>query len=143
MQAPNPSDLKEEKCDWKEQCRRYPTQPSYGKESKCCIPKDGLMLKLGQCINDIPVEERHRYMWIVPDELKNHPQYKEKDWGARIIRECEDKKCCEENEKKKREKDKEDKIDQQERTIQALVDHLAKLTEAVNKLTKGAKPAAP
>ena len=144
MEAPNPSDLKEEKCDWEEHERRYPRQPNtHCKERKCCKPKDGLTLKVGQCITDIPVEERHRYMWIVPDELKDHPCYKEKDWGARMIRECEEKKCCEENEKKKREKDKEDKIDQQERTIQALVDHLAKLTEAVNKLTKSGKPAAP
>jgi hypothetical protein len=132
MSAPNPSDIKEEKCDWEEHCRRYPKQPSYGKESKCCIPKDGLMLKLGQCINDIPIKERHKYMWIVPDELKDHPQYKEKDWGARIIRECEDKKCCEEKEKKKKEKDKDD-------AIELLLKHVSLLTEQVNELTKQMK----
>lgn len=131
----------EVKCDfdWKEHERRYPMQQSKCIHSKVPKPADGLTLNVGQCINDIPVEQRHRYMWIVPDDMKDHPMYKEKDWGGRMIRECEEKKCCEENEKKKREKDKDDRIDQQDRTIQVLVDHVARLTEAVNKLTKGQK----
>jgi hypothetical protein len=134
----NPADIKEVKVDWEEHERRYPKQQQSCKEVKCCKPADGLMLKVGQCINDIPVDQRHRYMWLVPDDMKDHAMYKEKDWGARMIRECEEKKCCEENEKKK-------KIDQQERTIQGLLDHMAKLTEAVNKLTLAAasKAAAP
>ena len=143
MEAPPITKPAEVKCDfdWEEHERRYPKQPQNQncKEVKCCRPADGLILKLGQCINDIPVEQRHRYMWIVPDDMKDHPMYKEKDWGGRMIRECEEKKCCEENEKKKREKDKDDRIDQQDRTIQVLVDHVTRLTEAVNKLTMGQK----
>lgn len=129
----------EVKCDFdrEEHERRYPMQQSKCIHSKVPKPADGLTLNVGQCINDIPVEQRNRYMWIVPDDMKDHPMYKEKDWGGRMIRECEEKKCCEENEKKKREKDKDDRIDQQDRTIQVLVDHVARLTEAVNKLTKG------
>ena len=133
MSAPNPSDIKDEKYDWEEHERRYPRQSNtHCIERKCCMPKDGLMLKVGQCINDIPVEERHRYMWFIPDDLKDHPQYKEKDWGARMIRECEEKKCCDEKEKKKKEKDKDD-------AIQLLLKHVADLTKQVNELTKTMK----
>jgi hypothetical protein len=141
MEEPQVTKPTEVKCDFDEEEheRRYPKHKQQCKEGKLCRPADGLMLKVGQSINDIPVEQRHRYMWIVPDELKDHPMYKEKDWGARMIRDCEEKKCCEENEKKKKQKDKDDKIDQQDRTIQALVDHVAKLTDAVNKLSKGGK----
>ena len=139
MEEPKVTKPTEVKCDfdWVEHERRYPKNKQHCIERKCIRPADGLMLKVGQSINDIPLEERHRYMWIVPDDMKDHPMYKEKDWGARMIRECKEKECCEENEKRKKQKDKEDKIDQQERTIQTLVDHVARLTEAVNKLTKG------
>jgi hypothetical protein len=132
--APNPSDIKQEKCDWEEHERRYPRQCNTNcRELKCKPrPKDGLLLKVGQCINDIPVEERHRYMWIVPDDLKDQPCYKEKDWGARMIRECEEKKCCEEKEKKKKQKDKDD-------SIELLLKHVSLLTEQVNELTKQMK----
>lgn len=139
MEAPKITKPTEVKCDFdqEEHERRYPKQTHKCVERKTIRPADGLILKVGQSINDIPLDQRHRYMWIVPDDMKDHPMYKEKDWGTRMIRECEEKKCCEENEKKKREKDKDNKIDQQERTIQTLVDHMARLTEAVNKLTKG------
>ena len=139
MEEPKITKPCEMKCDhdWVEHERRYPKDKPCFIERKCIKPADGLMLKVGQSINDIPLDQRHRYMWIVPDDMKDHPMYKEKDWGARKIRECEEKKCCEENEKKKKQKDKDDKIDQQQRTIETLVEHMARLTEAVNKLTKG------
>lgn len=139
MEEPKVTKPTEVKCDFdqEEHERRYPKQTHKCVERKTTRPADGLLLKVGQCINDIPLDQRHRYMWVVPDDMKDHPMYKEKDWGARMIRECEEKKCCEENEKKKKQKDKDDKIDQQDRTIQTLVDHVARLTEAVNKLTKG------
>ena len=139
MEAPKVTKPVEVKCDFDEEehQRRYPKQQQSCKEVKCCRPADGLMLKVGQCINDIPLDQRHRYLWLVPDDMKDHQMYKEKDWGARKIRECEDKKHCEENEKKTKQKDKDDKIDQQQRTIETLVEHMARLTEAVNKLTKG------
>ena len=139
MEAPKITRPTEVKCDFdqEEHERRYPKQTHKCVERKTPRPADGLMLKVGQSINDIPLDQRHRYLWILPDDMKDHPMYKEKDWGARKIRECEEKKCCEENEKKKKQKEREDKIDQQERTIETLVDHMARLTEAVNKLTKG------
>ena len=139
MEAPKitkPTEVKPD-FDQEEHERRYPKQTHKCVERKTTRPADGLLLKVGQSINDIPLDQRHRYLWILPDDMKDHPMYKEKDWGARKIRECEEKKCCEEDEKKKKQKDKDNKIDQQERTIQTLVDHVAKLTEAVNKLTKG------
>jgi hypothetical protein len=126
MEVPNSSD---EKLDKEEHKKRYPPQKDYHEYRKFTKPADGLELEVGQCINDIPFEERHHYMWNVPDSLKDHPRYKEKDYDKRIIRECEEKKCCEENEKKKKEKDKDD-------AIQLLLKHVSVLTEQVNELTK-------
>ena len=91
------------------------------------------MLEVGQSINDIPLDQRHRYMWMVPDELKDHPMYKEKDWGARmIIREDKERKQKEEDDKNKKEQDKDD-------SIQLLLTQVSELTKQVNELTKQMK----
>jgi hypothetical protein len=132
MEAPNPKDIKEEKFDWEEHERRYPKQKQYHKESKCIKPADALELEVGQTINDIPLDKRHRYMWIVPDELKDHPMYKEKDYGARIKREYTEQKQKEEDDKVKNDKDKDDKIDM-------LLRYVADLGKQVNELTKQMK----
>jgi hypothetical protein len=140
MEAPNPKDIKEEKVDWEEHGRRYPTQKKINyKERKLVKPKDGLMLEVGQCITDIPLDQRHRYMWLVPDEKKDHPMYKEKDWGDRVVRECEEKKCCEEREKKKKEQDREKNDKDKDDKIEMLIKYVADLGKQVNELTKQMK----
>ena len=138
--VPNPSDMKEEPFDFEEQEKRYPRQKNqFDKERKIIKPKDGLDLKVGQCITDIPVKERHRYMWIVPDELKDHPQYKEEDWGGRMIREDKERIKKEEDDKKEKERDKEKKEKDKDDAIQLLLKHVSLLTEQVNELTKQMK----
>lgn len=136
MEEPKVTKPTEVNCDFdqEEHERRYPKQTHKCVERKTVRPADGLMLKVGQCLTDIPVEERHRYMWMVRDDMKDHQMFKEKDWSARKIRECEEKKCCEEKEKKKKQKEREDKIDQQQRTIDDLINHVKTLTEVVNSL---------
>lgn len=144
--VPNPKDIKEEKYDWEEHERRYPKQTHKCVERKTPRPADGLLLKVGQCINDIPLEQRHRYMWNLSDEMKDHPRYKEKDWDGRMIRECEEKKCCEEKEKKKKEEDRDRRERDREKNdkdkddaIQLLLKHVSELTKQVNELTKQMK----
>lgn len=150
MSVPNPKDIKEEKFDWEEHERRYPKHKQHCIERKVIKPADGLMLEVGQSINDIPLDKRHRYMWIVPDEMKEHPMYKEKDWGARMIREDKERIKKEEDDKVKKERDKEEEREKRERdrekndkdkddAIQLLLKHVAKLTEQVNELTKKIK----
>ena len=97
MEEPKITKPTEVKCDfdWVEHERRYPKNKQHCIERKCIKPADGLMLKVGQCINDIPVEERHRYLWLVSDDMKDRQMYREKDWGARMIRECKEKESCE------------------------------------------------
>ena len=139
MEVLNPRNIKEEKFDWEEHERQYPKQKQHCKESKCIRPADGLMLELGQSINDIPLNQRHRYMWIVPDELKDHPMYKEKDYGARIIREDNERIQKEKDDKVKKERDKEKNDKDKDDAIQLLLKHVSELTKQVNEITKQMK----
>lgn len=139
MEAPKPSDIKEEKFDWEEHERRYPKQKENGKEGKLIKPANGLMLKLGQCITDIPLDQRHRYMWIVPDELKDHQCYKENDWGDRVIREDKERIKKEEDDKVKKERDKEKNEKDKDDKIEMLLKYVADLGKQVNELTKQMK----
>lgn len=129
MEEPNPS---EATFDWEEHERQYPKQNSSGVEGRFPRPADGLDLTLGQCITDIPLEQRHRYMWLVPDDMKDHPCYKENDWGGRIIRENQERIQKEEDDKKAKDKDKDDKIEM-------LLKYVADLGKQVNELTKQMK----
>lgn len=131
MEAQQPKKI-DETFDWKEHERRYPKQKDYHKEGKLIKPADGLMLEVGQCINDIPLDQRHRYMWLVPDDMKDHPMYKEKDYGARIIREDQERIQKEKDDKVKKEQEKDD-------AIQLLLKHVSALTDQVNELTKQMK----
>lgn len=139
MEAPNPKDIKEEKYDWEEHERRYPKQTHKCVERKTPRPADGLLLKVGQCINDIPLDQRHRYMWIVPDEYKDHPMYKEKDYGARIIREDKERVQKEKDDKVKKERDREKNDKDKDDKIELLLKYVADLGKQVNELTKQMK----
>lgn len=150
---PNPKDIKEEKFDWEEHERRYPKQTHKCVERKTPRPADGLLLKVGQCINDIPLDQRHRYMWVVSDEMKDHPCYKEKDYGGRIIREDKERVQKEKDDKKKKEEDREKKEEDRDRRerdrekndkdkddkIEMLLKYVADLGKQVNELTKQMK----
>ena len=118
--------------DWEEHARRYPKQKNYSKEGKLIKPKDGLMLEVGQAINDVPLDQRHRYMWLVSDDMKDHPMYKENDYGGRIIREDQERIQKEKDDKVKKEQDKDD-------AIQLLLKHVSELTKQVNEITKQMK----
>lgn len=131
MEAQQPKKI-DETFDWKEHERQYPKSKECGKEIKCIRPADGLILEVGQCITDIPLDKRHRYMWIVPDELKDHPMYKENDYGARMIREDQERIQKEKDDKVKKEQDKDD-------AIQLLLKHVSALTDQVNELTRQMK----
>lgn len=139
MSAPNPSDIKEVPFDWKEHEHRYPKQKDYDKGTLMKKPKDALMLEVGQCMEDIPVDQRHRYMWLVPDNMKDHPMYKEKGWGSRMIREDQERIQKEKNDKVKKEQDKVKKEQDKDDAIQLLLKHVSALTEQVNELTKQMK----
>lgn len=142
MEAPNPKDIKDEKFDWEEHARRYPKQKNYSKEGKLIKPKDGLMLEVGQAICDVPLNQRHRYMWLVQDDMKDHPMYKENDYGGRIIREDQERiqkekhdKVKKEEEREKRERDREKNDKDKDDAIQLLLKHVSELTKQVNELT--------
>lgn len=87
-------------------------------------------LPAGTSIMDLPKKERKKYMWLVPDELKNNPMYDKEP------EECKTDICKmkreerEDNERKemKRFKDQED-------TIQLLTNSMADLIKQVNILT--------
>jgi hypothetical protein len=140
MSAPNPKDIKEEKFDWEEHKCHYPKQKDYGSEGTLMKkPADGLMLEVGQSINDIPLDKRHRYMWIVPDEMKDHPMYKEKDWGTRMIREDKERIQKEKYDKVKKEQDREKNDKDKDDKIEMLLKYVADLGKQVNELTKQMK----
>jgi hypothetical protein len=102
----------------------YPQQKCYAKKSNlgCPCHKERPLLPEGVCMAALPIAERKKYMWMVPDEIKDHPMYKEDDYGGRIKREDKEKKDRKDNDKDK--------------TLQALMKQVLDLTEAVNTLTK-------
>lgn len=115
-----------------EHIRRYPSQKDCSEISQCCKGCDDEDLPIGVCFNDIPVKDRKKYMWMIPQRLKDHPMYKEQNYGARIKREDALKLKRDEDDKRKKEQDKDD-------AIQTLLKHVAKLTDQVNELTKKIK----
>jgi hypothetical protein len=102
----------------------YPSQKCYAKIGNigCPCPKERPLLPEGISMQSLSVADRKEYMWMVPDEIKDHPMYKEDNYGERIIREDKEKKEQKENDKDK--------------TLQALMKQVLDLTEAVNTLTK-------
>jgi len=112
----------------------YPPQKCYAKKSniRCPCPKERPLLPEGVSMQSLPVAERKKYMWMVPDEIKDHPMYKEDDYGGRIKREQKEQKDREEQDKKKKDNDKDD-------AIQMLLKHVSDLTKQVNELTKAIK----
>ena len=114
---------------------KYPPQKDHCKRKGdigCPCPKKRPMLPEGVALLSLPVAERKKYMWMIPDELKEHQMYKEDDYCDRIKKENADKKQREEDDKKKKESDKDD-------AIQMLLKHVTDLTNQVNELTKTIK----
>jgi hypothetical protein len=79
-------------------------------------------LPVGTCFMDLPKKERKKYMWMVPDEIKNDPMYD--------MEPEEYKNVC----KIKREEQAK-QITTQEATIQLLTNSMADLIKQVNILT--------
>ena len=85
---------------------------------------------------DLPVKDRKKYMWMVPKECRKDCCYDmEPDEYKEHVRKI---KAEPEERRKKEEKERKKKDDDKDATIQQLIDHVAKLTEVVNKLSKGA-----
>jgi hypothetical protein len=103
-------------------------------------PRNGRPMWISGNFDDIPLEDRHKYMWQIPRKLRNHQMYKEKGWGARIVREDQEKKEKEEKEEDdKKQKDKNKRERDNDDSIQLLLKSVADLTKQVNELTKQMK----
>ena len=139
MEVKKPTKPEEVKFDEEDHNRKYPRSQNYYEYSKFTKPADGLDLEVGQSINDIPLDKRHRYMWNIPDKLKDHPMYKEKDYGTRIIREDQERIQKEKDDKVKKERDREKNDKDKDDKIDMLLRYVADLGKQVNELTKQMK----
>lgn len=87
-------------------------------------------LPTGVCIMDLPKKERKKYMWLVPDELKNDPMYdKEPEECKTDI--CKMKREEREDNERKEKKQKKD----QEDIIKLLMTSMTDLIKQVNVLS--------
>lgn len=111
------------------------------RESKRCKPDGCEYPPVGTCIMDLPKKERKKYMWLIPDELKNDPMYNKEPEECKVdVCKMKREEREEETRREKRErKDKNDKIQQQAEQIQLLNEHLSALTKVVNDLIKSKK----
>lgn len=93
-------------------------------------------LPSGMCILDMPKKDRKKYMWLVPDELKNDPMYDKEPEECKtdICKMKREERENDEKKEKKQKKDQEDIIKQQAQQIAALIAHTTALTEAVNNI---------
>ena len=98
---------------------------------KTLMKPDGCeYLPCGTSIMDLPKKDRKKYMWLVPDELKNDPMYDKEPEECKtdICRIKREEREDNERKEKKRYKDQED-------TIQLLMASMADLIKQVNVLS--------
>jgi hypothetical protein len=100
------------------------------REGKIMQPDGGEFLPEGVCIMDLPKKDRKKYMWLVPDELKNNPVYnmEPEECKTDICKMKREEREDNDRKEKKRYKDQED-------TIQLLMTSMADLIKQVNILT--------
>jgi hypothetical protein len=109
----------------------------YGIEGHCCEEERGEPLPVGVAILDLPLKERKKHMWLVPKQCRKNPEYEmEPDEYKEHVRKI---KAEPEEKRKKEEKEKKKKDDDKDATIQQLIEHVANLTNQVNKLTEQMK----
>lgn len=114
----------------KPNCRKPDREGKLVKPDGCEYPP------VGTCIMDLPKKERKKYMWMIPDELKNDPMYDKEPEECKtdVCKMKREEKENDEKKEKKQKKDQEDIIKQQAAQIQALIAHTGALTEAVNNI---------
>lgn len=111
------------------------------REGKCCKPDGCEYPPAGTCIMDLPKKERKKYMWLIPDELKNDPMYDKEPEECKVdVCKMKREEREEETRREKLERKlKDNKIQQQAEQIQLLNEHLSALTKVVNDLIKSKK----
>ncbi len=106
------------------------------KESKFVKPDGCEFPPAGTCFMSLSKKERKKYLWMIPDELKNDPMYDKEPEECKtdVCKVKRQEKEDDEKKEKKQKKDQEDIIKQQAAQIQALIAHTTALTEAVNNI---------
>ena len=106
------------------------------REEKLVKPDGCEVPPVGTCIMSLSKKERKKYMWMIPDELKNDPMYDKEPEECKtdVCKMKREEKENDEKKEKKQKKDQEDIIKQQAAQIQALIAHTTALTEAVNNI---------
>jgi hypothetical protein len=101
------------------------------REGKRCKPDGCEVPPVGCCIMDLPKKERKKYMWMIPDELKNDPMYDKEP------EECKTDVCkMKREEREDNERKEKNRYKDQEATIQLLMTSMSDLIKQVNILTK-------
>jgi hypothetical protein len=101
------------------------------REGKLVKPDGCEVPPVGTCIMSLSKKERKKYMWMIPDELKNDPMYNKEP------EECKTDVCkMKREEREDNERKEKNRYKDQEATIQLLMTSMSDLIKQVNILTK-------
>jgi hypothetical protein len=109
----------------KPNCRKPDREGKLVKPDGCEVPP------VGTCIMSLSKKERKKYMWMIPDELKNDPMYNKEP------EECKTDVCkMKREEREDNERKEKNRYKDQEETIKVLMASMSDLIKQVNVLSR-------